>query len=43
MELKLDELLQAQYNKIPYIALFDGTASVNVNLLIHLINTKFYS
>ena len=39
--LRLDDLLQNQYNKIDVISLFD-VAKVNVNLLIFLINKKFY-
>ncbi|KAJ3092687.1 hypothetical protein HK102_004149 [Quaeritorhiza haematococci] len=39
MELRLEELLQAQYNNVHMITLFDS-AKVNVNLLIYLVNKK---
>jgi hypothetical protein len=39
--LRLEDLLQAQYNKVDVLTLFD-TAKVNINLLIFLINKKFY-
>ncbi|KAJ3056588.1 hypothetical protein HK097_005751 [Rhizophlyctis rosea] len=41
MELRLEDLLQAQYNNVSVITLFEG-AKVNVNLLIFLLNKKFY-
>jgi hypothetical protein len=41
MELRLDDLLQSQYNKVDFMTLFD-IAKVNLNLLIFLINKKFY-
>ena len=41
-ELRLEDLLQRQYNKEDVITLFD-TAKVNLNLLIFLINKKFYA
>jgi hypothetical protein len=40
MELKLDDLLQSQYNKVDFVTLFD-IAKVNLNLLIFLINKKY--
>jgi hypothetical protein len=40
--LRLEDLLQSQYNKIDVITLFDN-AKVNLNLLIFLINKKFYA
>ena len=40
-ELRLEELLQRQFDKIQTMTLF-GTAVVNVNLLLYLINKKFY-
>lgn len=40
--LRLDDLLQNQYNKIDVITLFD-MAKVNVSLLVFLINKKFFS
>jgi hypothetical protein len=39
MELKLEDLLQSQYNKVDFVTLFD-MAKVNLNLLIFLINKK---
>jgi hypothetical protein len=42
MELKLEDLLQYQFENQQVIPLFDGAAKVNVNLLIFLINKKFY-
>jgi hypothetical protein len=41
MELRLDDLLQSQYNGVQVITLFE-MAKVNVNLLIFLLNKKFY-
>ncbi|KAH9263879.1 hypothetical protein BASA83_012698 [Batrachochytrium salamandrivorans] len=41
MELRLEDLLQNQYNKVDVVTLFD-MAKVNLNLLIFLINKKFY-
>jgi hypothetical protein len=43
MELKLEDLLQYQFDNQQVIPLFDGAAKVNVNLLIFLINKKFYN
>ncbi|KAI8914600.1 hypothetical protein EDD86DRAFT_186564 [Gorgonomyces haynaldii] len=40
MELRLEELLQYQYDKVDVITLFD-LAKVNVNLLVFLINKKY--
>lgn len=40
IELRLDELLQAQFNNVTTMALFDGVVKVNVNLLVFLINKK---
>ncbi|KAJ3272520.1 hypothetical protein HDV01_005471 [Terramyces sp. JEL0728] len=39
--LKLEDLLQNQYNKVDIITILD-CAKVNVNLLVFLINKKFY-
>ncbi|KAJ3254482.1 hypothetical protein HK103_007118 [Boothiomyces macroporosus] len=39
--LKLEDLLQHQYNKVDIITILD-CAKVNVNLLVFLINKKFY-
>ncbi len=41
MTLRLEELLEAQYNGVQVMTLFD-MAKVNVNLMIFLINKKFY-
>jgi len=40
-ELRLEDLLQRQFDKVQTMTLF-GTAVVNVNLLLYLINKKFY-
>jgi Ras GTPase-activating-like protein IQGAP2/3 len=42
-ELRLDDLLQAQFDNVAIMELFDGAAKVNVNLLVFLINKKFYA
>ncbi|KAF9412598.1 hypothetical protein BGZ94_000998 [Podila epigama] len=42
MELRLEDLLQCQFNNIQIMILFDGAAKVNVNLLLFLVNKKFY-
>ncbi|KXS16126.1 hypothetical protein M427DRAFT_134567 [Gonapodya prolifera JEL478] len=42
MELRLDDLLQDQYDGIQVITLFE-VARVNLNLLLFLINKKFYA
>lgn len=42
MELRLEDLLQSQYNGVQVITLFD-MAKVNVNLLIFLLNKKYVS
>ncbi|CAB4438667.1 unnamed protein product [Rhizophagus irregularis] len=42
MELRLEDLLQCQFNNTQVMTLFDGIAKVNVNLLIFLINKKFF-
>lgn len=41
LEIRVDELLQHQYNGIQAMTLFD-IAKVNVNLLTYLLNKKFY-
>ncbi|KAG5513649.1 hypothetical protein PMAC_000687 [Pneumocystis sp. 'macacae'] len=43
LKLKLDDLLQAQYNKIQILPLFEGLVKINVNLMLHTIFKKFYS
>ncbi|KAG0237507.1 hypothetical protein BGW42_000717 [Actinomortierella wolfii] len=42
IELRLEDLLQCQFNNIQIMTLFDGIAKVNVNLMLFLINKKFY-
>ncbi|KAI8836593.1 hypothetical protein BC829DRAFT_447861 [Chytridium lagenaria] len=41
MELRLEDLLQQQYDGVQSVLLFD-LAKVNLNLLIYMINKKFY-
>jgi hypothetical protein len=41
MEVRLDDLLQKQFDNVQVMTLF-GTAKVNVNLLTYLLNKKFY-
>jgi len=43
VELRLEDLLESKFNKIPHIMLFDDMVKVNVNLLIHLLNKRFLS
>ena len=42
VELKLEDLLQSQFDNQQVMGLFGGAAKVNINLLIYLINKKFY-
>ncbi|KAJ3341716.1 hypothetical protein HDU93_004350 [Gonapodya sp. JEL0774] len=42
MELRLDDLLQDQYDGVQFMTLFD-VAKVNLNLLLFLLNKKFYA
>ncbi|OLL24588.1 Ras GTPase-activating-like protein rng2 [Neolecta irregularis DAH-3] len=42
VEMRLDDLLQAQFNKQQIIKVFDGKVRLNVNLMLHLIFRKFY-
>lgn len=42
-DLRIEDLLEAQFNNATSLAVLDGTAQVNVNLLVHLINKKFYA
>jgi Ras GTPase-activating-like protein IQGAP2/3 len=39
--IRLDDLLQSQYNKADVMTFFE-IAKINVNLLIFLLNKKFY-
>jgi hypothetical protein len=41
LEIRVDELLQYQYNGVQAMTLFD-IAKVNINLLTYLLNKKFY-
>ncbi|KAG8896970.1 hypothetical protein FRB99_008543 [Tulasnella sp. 403] len=41
-DLKMEELLQAQFENRTSLSLFDGMAKVNLNLLLYQINKKFY-
>lgn len=40
LEIRLEDLLESQYNGVTVVELFDG-AKVNVNLLIYLLNKKY--
>jgi Ras GTPase-activating-like protein IQGAP2/3 len=40
--LKLEDLLDSQFNNQPKMTLFGGIAKVNVNLLLHFLNRKFF-
>ncbi|CAG8437380.1 10108_t:CDS:10 [Acaulospora colombiana] len=42
MELRLEDLLQSRFNNVQVMSIFDGVAKVNVNLLLFLINKKFF-
>ncbi|PWN48300.1 hypothetical protein IE53DRAFT_203326 [Violaceomyces palustris] len=42
-DLRIEDLLEAQFNNQQSMTLMDGMAKVNLNLLIHLINKKFYA
>ncbi|GAB5593632.1 iqgap-related protein [Umbelopsis nana] len=42
VDLRFEELLQTQFNGIQTMTVLDGMAKINVNLLIWLINRKFY-
>jgi len=42
IELRLEDLLQKQFDNVQVITLFN-TAKVNVNLLIYLLNKKFFN
>eukprot|EP00730_Choanoeca_flexa_P000760 TRINITY_DN10325_c0_g1_i1.p1 TRINITY_DN10325_c0_g1~~TRINITY_DN10325_c0_g1_i1.p1 ORF type:complete len:1357 (+),score=486.70 TRINITY_DN10325_c0_g1_i1:58-4071(+) len=41
--IELVDLLQKQYEGIPTMKFFDNAATVNINLLVFLINKKFYN
>jgi len=42
-QVSLEECLSAQFNNNQYMALFEKTLKLNVNLFLHLIYKKFYS
>jgi len=42
MTVKMDELLEAQYKKQPYLSALDGALQFHLDPLIRLINKKFY-
>ncbi|KAE8250251.1 hypothetical protein A4X13_0g4869 [Tilletia indica] len=42
-DIRIEDLLEAQFNNTQHITLMDGMAKVHVNLLTHLINKKFYA
>lgn len=42
-DLRIEDLLESQFNNQPTLAILDGMVEVNVNLLVHLINKKFYA
>ncbi|KAN0064164.1 iqgap-related protein [Thecaphora frezii] len=42
-DLRIEDLLEAQFNQQQTLTLMDGMAKVNLNLMIHLINRKFYA
>ncbi len=41
VEVDIQELLQLQYEGVAVMNMF-GKARINVNLLLHLLNVKFY-
>ena len=42
-DLRIEDLLESQFNNQHSLPILDGAAEVNVNLLVHLINKKFYA
>lgn len=42
-ELNMQDLLQLQYDNVQTMALYEDSVVVNTNLLVYLINKKFYS
>ncbi|WFD24436.1 iqgap- protein [Malassezia equina] len=42
MTVKMDELLEAQYKKQPYLSALDGALQFHLDPLLRLINKKFY-
>ncbi|CEP08000.1 hypothetical protein [Parasitella parasitica] len=43
VDMRYEELLQTQFEGVQTVTVLDGMAKVNVNLLIYLINKKFYA
>ncbi|SAM08885.1 hypothetical protein [Absidia glauca] len=43
MDIQYEQLLQTQFEGVQMMTLLDGMVKVNVNLLIYMINKKFYS
>lgn len=41
--IKLEELLDCQFNNVQKMTIFGGIAKVNVNLLLHFLNKKFFA
>ncbi|PWZ01991.1 hypothetical protein BCV70DRAFT_171458 [Testicularia cyperi] len=42
-DLRIEDLLESQFNNQTTIQILDNSATLNVNLLVHLINKKFYA
>ncbi|KAJ2741985.1 iqgap- protein [Coemansia sp. BCRC 34301] len=42
-ELNMQDLLQLQYDNVQTMTLYEGSVIVNTNLLVYLINKKFYA
>ncbi|CAD6886832.1 unnamed protein product [Tilletia controversa] len=42
-DIRIEDLLEAQFNNTNQLTLMDGMAKVHVNMFIHLINKKFYA
>jgi Ras GTPase-activating-like protein IQGAP2/3 len=41
-DVRMEDLLQAKYEKRPSLALFNGKVKVNFELFLYQINKKFY-
>ncbi|KAJ1900035.1 iqgap- protein, partial [Coemansia sp. S17] len=42
-EINMQDLLQLQYDNVQTMTLYEGSVVVNTNLLVYLINKKFYA
>ncbi|KAJ1801635.1 iqgap- protein [Coemansia sp. RSA 2399] len=42
-EIRMQDLLQLQYDNVQTMTLYEGSVVVNTNLLVYLINKKFYA